>query len=47
MRIAPEACTRWKDTFLLPYDQVVTECWILRPRAMQVINCEAGHGQPR
>lgn len=30
-----------------PYDQVVTECLILRPRAMQVINCAAGHGQQR
>ena len=30
-----------------PYDQVVTECWILRPRAMQVVNCAAGHGQQR
>ena len=29
------------------YDQVVTECWILRPRAMQVVNCAAGHGQQR
>jgi len=30
-----------------PYDQVVTECLILRPRAMQVINCAAWHGQQR
>ena len=48
-RIASEACTRWKDTFLLAvrYGQVVTECWRLRPRAMQVVNCAAGHGQQR
>ena len=30
-----------------PYDQVVTECLILRPRAMQVINCASWHGQLR
>jgi len=30
-----------------PHDQVVTECLILRPRAMQVINCAAWHGQQR
>ena len=30
-----------------PYDQVVTECLILRPRAMQVINCASWHGQQR
>ena len=30
-----------------PYDQVVTACLILRPRAMQVINCASWHGQQR
>ena len=42
-RIAPEACTRWKDTFLLAVHQVVTECLILRLRAMHVINCASWH----
>ena len=46
-----EACTALVEGHLptryWPYDQVVTECWILRPRAMQVVNCAAGHGQQR
>ena len=43
-RIASEACTRWKDTFLLA---VRAGRHILRPRAMQVINCAAWYGQQR
>ena len=42
--IASEACTRWKDTFLLA---VRAGRHILRPRAMQVINCAAWYGQQR
>ena len=30
-----------------PYDQVVTECRRLRPRAMQAVSCAAWHGQQR
>ena len=45
-RIAPEACTQLEGH--LPTGRsVVTECLILRPRAMQVINCAAWHGQQR
>ena len=51
-RAGPEHCARsvhaaGRTPSYWPYDQVVTECLILRPRAMQVINCASWHGQQR
>ena len=44
-RTASERARAGRTPSYWPYDQVVTECRRLRPRAMQVINCAAWHGQ--